>query len=158
MVKKRSKITVSFLAVVVSACALAALPGSASGATQIRFRSPDGNIACAMAGGSKGGMSFGFVSCVAKKMNWAPPKACPAGWGIGLIDTAGLPGANVTASASCSKGHLGDAATPLPKTVLAFGKKISVGGITCASSSKGVACIKKNGHGLSISQASYKLF
>lgn len=98
--------------------------------------------------------SVGLARCGVKKANWKSPKACPPGWSPALIEMT-LPGSDKTGSASCIEGSWGDTTT---SRVLAFGKKISRGGITCASSRKGMACTKKGPHGFFISRKNYKLF
>ncbi len=129
--------------------ALVVVPSSASASGSSKaFKTPDGNIVCALVGGTANGVTLGAARCGIRKANWSPPKSCPAGWEfVFLTTTLGVKG-----SPSCVEG------TIAPKAVLAIGKKTSLAGITCSSAKKGVTCIKANGHGFFISRASYKLF
>jgi len=135
----------ALFAILLMVCALAVIPSAASAAGSSKtFKTPDGNIVCALVGGS----GIGAARCGIRKANWSQPKACPAGWDfVFLTTTLGVKG-----SPSCVDN------TIAPKAVLAIGKKTSLAGITCSSAKKGVTCIKANGHGFFISRASYKLF
>lgn len=145
----------ALFAVLLMTCALAVIPSAASAAGEPpqsgsykTFTTPDGNIICALVGGTANGVTIGVARCGIKKANWAQPKACPAGWEfVFLTTTLGVKG-----SPSCVDNKIA------PKRVLAVGKKIALRGITCSSAKKGVTCIKANGHGFFISRASYKLF
>jgi len=135
----------SLFAILLMVAALVVVPSSASASGSSKlFKTPDGNIVCALVGGS----GIGAARCGIKKASWSPPKSCPAGWHfVFLTTTLGVKG-----SPSCVDN------TIAPKAVLAIGKKTSLAGITCSSAKKGVTCIKANEHGFFISRASYKLF
>ena len=146
---ERSKKGSALFAILLIVSALAVVPGSASASGSSKaFKTPDGNIICTLVGGTVNGATLGAARCGIRKANWSQPKACPAGWDfVFLTTTLGVKG-----SPSCVDN------TIAPKAVLAIGKKTSLASITCSSATKGVTCIKANGHGFFISRASYKLF
>ena len=152
---ERSKRGPALFAILLITCALAVIPSAASASGEPpqsgsykTFTTPDGNIICALVGGTAKGVTVGVARCAADKANWSPPKSCPAGGDFVFMTTT----LGVKGSPSCVDNKIA------PKRVLAVGKKISLHGITCSSAKKGVTCIKANGHGFFISRASYKLF
>ena len=110
------------------------------------FRTPSGNIGCAMhAGGSR---------CDIRKRDWKPlprPAACPrkVGYGQGLDVPAGGEAGFVCA---------GDTALDPSASSLAYGTASRVGGSECISRTDGITCVNRAGHGFFISIQSYQVF
>jgi hypothetical protein len=110
------------------------------------FRTPSGNIGCAMYGGG--------ARCDIDKRDWAPlprPAKCPqeVGYGQGLqVSHAGQ------ASFVCA----GDTALDPSAAALSYGTASRVDGSECISRSDGVTCVNQAGHGFFISIQSYQVF
>lgn len=110
------------------------------------FRSPSGNIGCAM--------FEGVARCDIRKRDWSPPARparCPDEVDFGQGLTVSHDG---RASFVCA----GDT-TLLPSgTALGYGEASELGGTICMSSSSGITCANHAGHGFFISIGSYKIF
>ncbi len=103
------------------------------------FRTPSGNIGCAMYEGG--------ARCDIRKRDWKPlprPADCPkeVGYGQGLEVPAA--GADTALDPSASS--------------LAYGTASRVGGSECVSRTDGLTCVNRAGHGFFISIQSYQVF
>jgi hypothetical protein len=129
------------VAVAASAIALA-LPTSAFGLTT--FRSPSGNIGCAM------DRSFG-VRCDIAKRDWPLPRkpaSCDLDYGQGVSV-----GSRGRAYFVCA----GDTVLGA-RRVLAYGRTVVVGRYSCTSAVGGMACRNRtSGHGFTLSRQRYRL-
>jgi hypothetical protein len=111
-----------------------------------QFRTPSGNIGCAMTGAG--------ARCDIRKRDWAPlprPAACSkeVDYGQGLqIGRVGQ------ASFVCA----GDTTLEPGTSALSYGTASRVGGSECISRSDGVTCVNQAGHGFFISIQSYQVF
>jgi hypothetical protein len=110
------------------------------------FRTPSGNIGCAMVQGG--------ARCDIRKRDWAPlprPAACPhqVDYGQGL---------QVAHSGQASFVCAGDTALEPGLASLSYGTASRVGGSECISRSDGVTCVNQAGHGFFISVQSYQVF
>ena len=110
------------------------------------FRTPSGNIGCAMYEGG--------ARCDIRKRDWKPlprPAACPreVGYGQGLEVPAGGEAGFVCA---------GDTALDPTASSLAYGTASRVGGSECISRTDGITCVNRAGHGFFISIQSYQVF
>jgi hypothetical protein len=110
------------------------------------FRTPSGNIGCAMYEGG--------ARCDIRKRDWKPlprPAACSkeVGYGQGLEVPAGGEAGFVCA---------GDTALDPAASSLAYGTASRVGGSECISRTDGITCVNRAGHGFFISVQSYQVF
>ena len=111
------------------------------------FRSPSGNIACALF--SYGGQTS--VKCDVAEHSWvAPPQdpGCQLGWGsrVQLEQGGG-------ATFSCYAQNL-----PAPERTLAYGSTWSIGSITCDSESAGMTCTDgSTRHYFFVARESYRI-
>jgi hypothetical protein len=110
------------------------------------FRTPSGNIGCAMYEGG--------ARCDIRKRDWKPlPRAAACsrevGYGQGLEVPAGGEAGFVCA---------GDTALDPTASSLAYGTASRVGGSECISRSDGITCVNRAGHGFFISIQSYQVF
>jgi hypothetical protein len=110
------------------------------------FRTPSGNIGCAMYEGG--------ARCDIRKRDWKPlprPAACPkeVGYGQGLEVPAGGEAGFVCA---------GDTALDPSASSLAYGTASRVGGSECISRTDGITCVNRAGHGFFLSIQSYQVF
>jgi hypothetical protein len=111
------------------------------------FRTPSGNIGCAMFEGG--------ARCDIRKRDWKPlprPASCSqeVGYGQGLEVPAGRGGARFVCA--------GDTALDPSASSLAYGTASRVGGSECISRPDGVTCVNRSGHGFFISIQSYQVF
>ena len=112
------------------------------------FRSPTGNIHCAM-------YTFdGRAEARCDLRSYTPsytkrPAGCEQDWGMAFgVGSAG-------------KGELlcvGDTVQDPGNPVLPYGEAVSLGGISCVSSKTGMTCTNAEGHGFSVAKAKQKLF
>jgi hypothetical protein len=110
------------------------------------FRTPSGNIGCAMYEGG--------ARCDIRKRDWKPlprPAACSkeVGYGQGLEVPAGGEAGFVCA---------GDTALDPSASSLAYGTASRVGGSECISRTDGITCVNRASHGFFISVQSYQVF
>jgi hypothetical protein len=111
------------------------------------FRTPSGNIGCAMYEGG--------ARCDIRKRDWKPlprPAACSkeVGYGQGLEVPAGGAQPRVVCA--------GDTALDPTVSSLAYGTASRVGGSECISRTDGITCVNRAGHGFFISIQSYQVF
>jgi hypothetical protein len=110
------------------------------------FRSPSGNIGCAMFEGG--------ARCDIRKREWSPPArpaSCPEQVDFGQ-------GLTVSRTGRASFVCAGDTALDPSATRLAYGEASELGGTQCISRAAGVTCANHSGHGFFISTQSYRLF
>jgi hypothetical protein len=110
------------------------------------FRTPSGNIGCAMYEGG--------ARCDIRKRDWKPlprPANCSkeVDYGQGLAIARGGQATFVCA---------GDTALDPGGSALSYGTASEVGGSECISRSDGVTCVNQAGHGFFISVQSYQVF
>jgi hypothetical protein len=110
------------------------------------FRTPSGNIGCAMYEGG--------ARCDIRKRDWKPlprPASCSeeVDYGQGLAISHGGEATFVCA---------GDTALDPGSSALSYGTASEVGGSECISRRDGVTCVNQAGHGFFISVQSYQVF
>ncbi|HVW46870.1 MAG TPA: DUF6636 domain-containing protein [Solirubrobacterales bacterium] len=110
------------------------------------FRTPSGNIGCAMYQGG--------ARCDIRKRDWKPlprPAKCPqqVGYGQGL---------EVAARGEAGFVCAGDTALDPTASSLTYDTASRVGGSECISRTDGVTCVNQSGHGFFISIQSYQVF
>lgn len=114
----------------------------------IGFRSPTGNIHCALYDWNGGAEA----RCDLRELTPSyrtPPAGCDLDWGSAF---------GVGAS---GKGFLvcaGDTVMDPRNPVLDYGQAVSLGGISCVSARTGMTCTNAAGHGFSVAKAKQKLF
>ncbi len=111
------------------------------------FRTPSGNIGCAM--------HEGVARCDIHKRDWKPlprPASCSrqVDYGQGLE----VPAGGAQARFVCA----GDTALDPSASSLAYGTASRVGGSECISRTDGITCVNEAGHGFFISIQSYQVF
>jgi hypothetical protein len=111
------------------------------------FRTPSGNIGCAMFEGT--------ARCDIRKRDWKPlprPASCSrqVSYGQGLE----VPAGGAQARFVCA----GDTALDPSASSLAYGNASRVGTSECISRTDGVTCVNQAGHGFFISVQSYQVF
>ena len=108
------------------------------------FRTPSGNIECALTQAS--------VRCDIDDKKWkTPPKpaSCQLGWGNGLYISAG------NAGMTCA----GDTLDGSAKETLEYGRALGAGDVLCSSRITGVTCTSsRTGHGFVLAASRYALF
>ena len=151
--QRARRITKVALIAAATVAATIGLAGTATADDEFDFRSPSGDVLCAMAVGrdlnDQANYGKGAVACQVKHTYPQPPLAnCPlAGREYDLEE--GTPSA-----LGCQGGMLVD---PPPPT-LGYGQTRSVGAITCDVEPSGVTCNDSStGHFMFLSRDSYKL-
>jgi hypothetical protein len=135
------------LAIALLACAaLAAAMTPTASAKFTFFKTPSGNIGCAISG--KG------ARCDIRQHSWptppAPPSCMDLDYGFGVALGKHGPGGYVCA---------GDTVLEPGADVLPYGERIVAKRFRCASKQKGVRCVNRaNGHGFFISRDDVRLF
>jgi hypothetical protein len=110
------------------------------------FRSPSGNIGCAMFEGG--------ARCDIRKREWSPPPH-PASCS-GEVDFG--QGLAVSHDGEASFVCAGDTTLDPSATSLEYGEASELGGTICMSRSEGITCANHAGHGFFISIQGYKIF
>jgi hypothetical protein len=110
------------------------------------FRSPSGNIGCAMFEGG--------ARCDIRKREWSPPPH-PASCSEEVDFGQGL---TVSHDGKASFVCAGDTTLDPSATPLEYGEASELGGTICMSRSEGITCANHAGHGFFISIQSYKIF
>ena len=127
---------------------LTVLATSATAQDSIEFQTPSGNIHCVMYNEQPAGVRCDMVDLV--QSYTTPPPGCDLDYGTSFyIDL------------QTAKGVLychGDTIILPTMPVLAYGNRMSVGGITCASERTGMTCTNPAGHGFTLSKARQRLF
>jgi hypothetical protein len=110
------------------------------------FRSPSGNIGCAMFEGG--------ARCDIRKREWSPPPH-PASCSQEVDFGQGL---TVSHDGKASFVCAGDTTLNPTATALEYGEASELAGTICMSRSEGITCANHAGHGFFISIQSYKIF
>ena len=110
------------------------------------FRSPSGNIGCAMYEGG--------ARCDIRKREWSPPPH-PASCSEEVDFGQGL---TVSHDGKASFVCAGDTTLDPTATPLEYGEASELGGTICMSRTEGITCANHVGHGFFISIQSYKIF
>lgn len=114
----------------------------------VAFRSPTGNIHCALYTWNSGAEA----RCDLRELTPSytkRPAGCDLDWGQSFAVGAG------------GKGFLacvGDTVMSPSNPVLSYGEAVSLGGISCVSAKTGVTCTNADGHGFSVAKARQELF
>lgn len=130
---------------VLTAVALFSASASASAASSyVHFLSPSHNIGCYL--------TKDQARCDVLKRDWTipRPKGCPTELDYGF-------GATLTPRGKGRSGCASDSALGSGPT-LKYGKSISHFGFTCTSSTAGIRCGNRAGHGFFLSRQRYKLY
>jgi hypothetical protein len=132
------------LCLAMSLTTLALAAGTAS-AKLTFFKSPSGNIGCAISGK--------FVRCDIRNHSWptpAPPPSCDVDYGFGVSV-----GKHGRGSFVCA----GDTVFDPSAKALPYGDRISAKRMRCASKQKGMRCVnRKSKHGFFLSAQDVRLF
>jgi hypothetical protein len=110
------------------------------------FRSPSGNIGCAMFEGG--------ARCDIRKREWSPPPQ-PASCSEEVDFGQGL---TVSHDGKASFVCAGDTTLDPSAAPLEYGEASELGGTICMSNTEGVTCANHAGHGFFISIGSYRFF
>ena len=124
------------------------LSGPALADEYIGFRSPTGNIHCALYDFDGGAEARCDLRELAPSYRKAPA-GCDLDWGSAFAVPAD------------GKGYLvcaGDTVMDPRNPVLGYGQAVSLGGISCVSAKTGMTCTNAAGHGFSVAKAKQKLF
>lgn len=134
--------------ITVTKTAPAPQPALSRGASHLAFfRSPTGNIGCAIAEGT--------ARCDIRNRDWSPsprPASCSreTGYGQGLV---------VEATGRVHFVCAGDTALNPTGPVLSYGRDSRVDDFTCKSREDGVTCTnRRTGHGFLINRVRYRIF
>ena len=113
----------------------------------IGFRSPTGNIACAIFTGEWAGARCD-MNALAPTYRQRPAD-CELDWGSSFaVDAQG-------------QGYLacvGDTVADPGAPVLPYGRSVKLGAFVCASEKTGITCTNGEGHGFQIAKAKQRLF
>jgi hypothetical protein len=124
---------------------LGALPAAAQ--EEVWFRSPTGNIHCAIFAGD-----WTVARCdLAEFTPSFPlrPADCDLDWGFAFEVAIRGPAGPV-----CAGDTVRDPASP----ILDYGRSVKMGGITCTSERTGMTCVNLDGHGFSVARARQSVF
>lgn len=120
----------------------------AASADMIEFKSPTGNIQCAIYSDPSGASVRCDMSSLVPSYT-ERPAGCEFDWGSSFaVDAKG-------------KGYLACVSDPAAgpgAVVLRYGQAASLGGISCVSAETGMTCTNAKGHGFSIAKARQKLY
>lgn len=125
-----------------------ALPAAAQ--DMIRFRAPSGNIFCMIANqpggwvGARCDIMDVTVQSFARR-----PADCPLDWGHAF--EVGIAGAGAPVCA-------GDTVADPDAPVLAYGRSVRLGGLSCSSASTGMTCTNREGHGFTLARRAQQVF
>lgn len=131
----------------VTLAVLAATPLAAQ--DYIAFKSPSGNILCAIYDDAYPGARCDMLSLTPSYTQ--PPAECDFDWGASFYIAS-------TARAGELACVSDVVANPSEAQVLPYGAGLSFGGITCQSEKTGITCINSAGHGFTLSKARQRLF
>lgn len=107
------------------------------------FSTPSGNISCAVLSDA--------ARCDIVERSWQPPAKpadCPLDWGPTLGVEGTQPGRFACVSDTVYR----------PEVVLPYGRRVTVGSMSCDVVAEGVTCRSAAGHGFFLSRESYRLF
>jgi hypothetical protein len=124
------------------------LLASPAAADYVEFRSPTGNIQCAIYSDASGASARCDMSALTPSYT-TRPAGCEFDWGssFAVNDT----GKGMLACVS-------DPAASAGAGVLPYGEAVSLGGISCVSAKTGMTCTNGDGHGFSIAKAKQKIY
>ncbi len=124
------------------------LIASPAAADFVEFRSPTGNIQCAIYSDAQGTSARCDMSALTPSYT-TRPAGCEFDWGssFAVNDT----GKGMLACVS-------DAIVGQGAGVLPYGEAVSLGGISCVSAMTGMTCTNGEGHGFQISKAKQRLY
>ena len=134
------------IALLAAAPAVAATPaqGGRELDTLVTFNSPSRNIGCQL--------TDVRARCDISKRDWSPPpkpSSCDGDFGQGLrVSRYGRRGRFMCAGDTALGGE----------RVLADGRSLRRGRLTCTSRQSGITCRNRRGHGFRISRESYRIF
>lgn len=131
----------------VGMAALVLQAGAARAQEEVYFRSPTGNIHCAIWAGD-------WTSARCDLSEYTPsfplrPADCDADWGFAFqveFRGAGYP--------VCA----GDTVRMPGAPILDYGRSVTLGGITCTSEQSGMTCMNRQGHGFKVARARQQVF
>ncbi|MFM2356194.1 MAG: hypothetical protein RLZZ528_1930 [Pseudomonadota bacterium] len=121
--------------------------GAAAAQEEVWFRSPTGNIHCAIIGGD-----WTTARCDLRQFSPSfpnPPPDCELDWGYGFEVAITGPAAPICA---------GDTVQMPGSTILDYGRSVTLGGITCSSARTGMTCVNREGHGFTVARAEQSVF
>ena len=128
--------------------ALCCLAAPAMADDYLGFRSPTGNIQCAIytySGQTEARCDMMQLTRSYKKR----PAGCDLEWGNTFM---------LGATGKGFLGCVGDSVNDPSNPVLGYGQAVSLGGISCVSAKTGMTCTNAEGHGFSVAKAKQKLF
>ena len=114
----------------------------------VSFRSPTGNIHCALYSWDSGAEARCDLAELTPSYT-TRPAGCDLDWGQSFA--VGSVGKGVLA---CVGDTVRDPSSP----VLPYGEAVSLDGIACVSAKTGMTCTNADGHGFSVAKARQKLF
>lgn len=134
------------VAVLLAAAGAALAPGALAAPAQAgSFRSPSGNIGCVILSD--------YARCDVRARTFHAP-ARPASCDLEYGDAIGVGRKSRRGSFVCH----GDTARDPRARKLAYGRSISVGSMRCTSSTAGIRCANRSGHGFFVARERYELF
>lgn len=113
----------------------------------VSFRTPSSNIGCV----GETARADNLVRCDIAKRDWSPPRrpaGCTLDWGQGLtLERTGRARFVCAGDTALNRGR-----------VVAYGTRITIGGIVCTSRRSGLTCVNVQGHGFTLSRQGYRRF
>ncbi|HMS96501.1 MAG: hypothetical protein JNN02_05240 [Tabrizicola sp.] len=131
-----------------AAAAMLLLAGPAMAQDDVAFKSPTGNIHCAIFTWEEGTEARCDLIELTPSYTKAPA-GCDLDWGFAFL---------VADEGKGFLGCVGDTTIGQGNPVLPYGEAVSLGGISCVSAKTGMTCTNAEGHGFSVSKASQRLF
>ncbi|MFN6977230.1 MAG: DUF6636 domain-containing protein [Gemmobacter sp.] len=123
--------------------------GSSAAQDMVQFRSPTGNIHCMIFGGS---FDWHGARCDILEADLSfgrRPRDCDLDWGHAFEVPARGPAAPV-----CAGDTVADRGNP----VLAYGRSVTLGGVSCISAQSGMTCTNADGRGFTLARARQRVF
>jgi hypothetical protein len=111
------------------------------------FRSPTGNIHCAIFLGDWPGVRCDLMELT--QTFTTPPPGCELDWGNSFFVGPSGPG---------ELGCVGDTVVDPYAATLPYGRSITLGPFTCTSGETGMTCTNANGGGFTVAKARQSLF
>jgi hypothetical protein len=129
-------------------CLLLLLASPAAAQDYLSFRSPTGNIGCAIfTGGDWAGARCDLRDLTPSYRN--RPADCDLDWGSAFFVGSRGPG-----EVAC----VGDTVFDPGAFTLDYGKSVSLGAFVCTSERSGMTCTNGQGHGFSVARARQRVF
>ncbi|MGA0539005.1 DUF6636 domain-containing protein [Neotabrizicola sp. VNH66] len=125
----------------------ASLAGPAAAQDYLVFRSPTGNIHCAIWTGEWAGVRCDMMELTPTYRK--RPADCDLEWGQSFA---------VDAQGGGYLACVGDSVMDPNAFTLGYGKSVSLGAFTCSSAKTGMTCTNGQGHGFQIAKAKQKVF